>query len=346
MALETATNIDNSAFVIGGDHLTDFAAVIQQDASRSAVLESLTLMAKERVAVDTPVAGGSNTGDGTVTLFALAAGAAPQIGSYSLEVTNPNQGGVASAGTVTADGSNTGNGTSSTAVPGAAVEEGTYTIKCIEAITDGGRFEVITPSDKTLNDLLVGTAYTNSHLGSLTISDDTTDFAVGDFFTVVITIAHGSRFKLVDPDGKLVKDDIDLPGTAAGTVVFTAAGLTGTITDGATDFALGDSFALPVVAGSGKYIPYSSDKLGGGNEPIGIYMGTDDITAAALVAGDITAQLIMTGGSQVIINPDLLVFDDAGSLTSPVDNRGTVTDVLRTLGIWTNSVTQGNEFID
>ena len=97
--------------------------------------------------------------------------------------------------TGTADGSNTGNGTV-TAVTGAkATKVGVYIIKCVEAITNGGRFQVINPDGKLVAEvtILAGAggviAFTSDELNA-TITDGSTDFALDDFFTV--TIAAGS----------------------------------------------------------------------------------------------------------------------------------------------------------
>jgi hypothetical protein len=192
-----------------------------------------------------------NTGDGTVTGFAISATGDPAIpGTYILKCTNIEPVlATRTAGTVTADAGNTGDGTSSSTTPGAAAIEGTYTITCVEVIANGGRFEVKDPTGNRLEDLYVGVAYNNDHLTVLTISDGGTDFALGDFWTVAITVAHGAVFKLTNPDGVDIAEDITLAGGAGGTAVYTGNGITFTVTDGATDFAVDDFFNI-IVTGS------------------------------------------------------------------------------------------------
>lgn len=87
---------------------------------------------------------------------------------------------------VAADGGNTGDGAASAFTLGAKAEVGVYTLNCIAASSNGGQFEVITPSGLRLADLEVGAAYAGSHING-TISDGAADFVVGDTFTVTIS---------------------------------------------------------------------------------------------------------------------------------------------------------------
>jgi len=89
----------------------------------------------------------------------------------------------------TADGGNTGNGTCTGVSPGTEVKTGTYTLTCIEAVADGGIFEVRDPDDLTLGQAEVGTAYQSKQI-NFTLNDGATDFAAGDKFT--ITVSEGS----------------------------------------------------------------------------------------------------------------------------------------------------------
>jgi len=93
-------------------------------------------------------------------------------------------------GTVAADGGNTGNGTITGTAMGKLAIIGTYTIECVEAITNGGRFKVIDPNGNRLNDAVVGAAYSTDHLG-FTLNDGATDFIVGDKFTFAVDAGSG-----------------------------------------------------------------------------------------------------------------------------------------------------------
>lgn len=93
------------------------------------------------------------------------------------------------AASAVADGGNTGDGTVSAVTVGNAAEVGDYVITCTAAAANGGTFEVVSPSGDMLDDLSVGVAYSNGHLG-LTIADGATDWIVGD--KVTVTVATGS----------------------------------------------------------------------------------------------------------------------------------------------------------
>lgn len=100
--------------------------------------------------------------------------------------------------TGTADGGNTGNGTCTGVSAGDQVKLGTYTLTCIEAAANAGDFEVRDPDDVTLGQATVGAAYTSEQI-NFTLNDDTTDFAVGDIFTITVTAGSG-KMKEIDFD--------------------------------------------------------------------------------------------------------------------------------------------------
>ena len=89
--------------------------------------------------------------------------------------------------TGTAGGANTGDGTvTGVARGGADLEPGTYTARCVRAEADKGDLEITSPRGVVIGTAITGTAFTSSHL-SLTVNDGTTDFAVGDLFTIEVT---------------------------------------------------------------------------------------------------------------------------------------------------------------
>lgn len=191
---------------------------------------------------------GSNTGNGTVTSLVVATGETPKVGDFELECTNADEGGAATGANVF---TGTGNGTSSAIVAGSEAIEGDYIILCTDATVSGSEiFSVTDPNGVTLDPLTVGVAYSNNHIG-LTLTDGGTDFIVGDYWTCTITIADGGLFKLTDPDGTVIESSIELPGTPAGTVAVVSGGIGFTLTDGATDFAVGDSFTMAIAAADG-----------------------------------------------------------------------------------------------
>jgi len=95
---------------------------------------------------------------------------------------------VTAGGTPTVVG--TGNGTIGSIAMGPETQLGTYRLECIAAAANGGTFAVYAPNGDRLPDAAVGTAYANKQI-SFTIADGATDFAVGDYFHVVV--ANGSK---------------------------------------------------------------------------------------------------------------------------------------------------------
>lgn len=101
------------------------------------------------------------------------------------------------------------------------------------------------------------------------------------------------------------------------------------------------------VASSEKWVPWLNANLGGTTgtqRPAGIYMG-DDITAAALAAGDVINCPILRGGQGVVIDEGQLVFDQgdsgggtAGALTNiptvPTNQAITARTLLHMLGLF------------
>lgn len=84
---------------------------------------------------------------------------------------------------------NTGDGVMGAVTLGALVELGDYVLTCIEAVEDGGVFQVVAPNGYSLPNLTVAVAYAGDHL-NMTLAVGDTDFVAGDEFT--ISVAPGS----------------------------------------------------------------------------------------------------------------------------------------------------------
>ena len=144
----------------------------------------------------------------------------------------------------------------------------------------------------------------------------------------VLAVADGGVFKLVDPNGVEVASNLVLNAGAGVATKFTVAGMTFTITDAAANFIVGDKAAI-VITADGDYVPFAPDGVGGAETPLGIYMG-DDITAAALVAGDVPDAPILYEGAK--FDQAKLVFDDGVTTLDTVLPSGrTVRDELALL---------------
>lgn len=103
----------------------------------------------------------------------------------------------ASAGPAVAGGSNVGNGTvGSFVVSDTYTVTETWTATCIAAVVNGGIFSVVGSVTGSRGNATVGSAYksnsitpANSEIG-FTIADGSTDFAVGDTFTIPTVAAN------------------------------------------------------------------------------------------------------------------------------------------------------------
>lgn len=147
---------------------------------------------------------------------------------------------------------------------------------------------------------------------------------------LIEAVANGGVFKLTDPNGNIVAPRLTMNPGAGGTTDFIVAGLAFTITDGATDFIVGDLFTLAVTA-NGKNVPFDAAGVDGSEIPLTIYMG-EDIAAADLVAGDVVdCPMLFTGAK---FDEDKLVFDDGASDFDTVLSTGkTIRDTLHDLGL-------------
>jgi len=211
-------------------------------------LECISTDIQNGIATATAVLTG--TGDGTLTALTVNEDAPLASGAYNFECTALGVANGTAVGAAVSTG--TGDGTASAVAPGSAAEAGAYIATCIDASVSGSEiFNVITPSGQMLENLTVGVAYSNSHFG-ITISDGSAQFIVGDFWTITMT-STGGLWKLEDPNGSLMQANIIMDAGAATATVLEVAGLAFTLTDGTTDFIVGDSFAITVVNTGGLW---------------------------------------------------------------------------------------------
>jgi len=149
------------------------------------------------------------------------------------------------AAAIAADGGNTGDGTAGDVTVGAAAKLGDYSLECVETATDAGRFKVIDPDGNRLDDLTVGTEYSNEHF-TVTISDGASDFAEGDLFTVTISDS-GEAAAWDDDNGNapfagVLTEEVDASSAAA----YGTAYITGELREGALSVADGASLTAAV----------------------------------------------------------------------------------------------------
>lgn len=105
--------------------------------------------------------------------------------------------------------------------------------------------------------------------------------------------------------------------------------------DGARATVLATKTVMAKIAASGKWVPLTSASATDGTATArGIYIG-DDITAAALVAGDVTDAVILVGNA--VVDESQLVIENSLTLATVVAgttvNARTVSDDLASFGI-------------
>lgn len=150
--------------------------------------------------------------------------------------------------------------------------------------------------------------------------------------TVVTAAANGGTWKLVDPNGALITDGLVMTVGAGAATVFEAGGLRFTITDGATDFAAGDTATLTVAA-DGKLVPFAPGGAGGEQTPCAVL--TYDVTKSG--AGDERIRALVHG----VVNKNRLIIDADGDGSNV---NAAVCDALRARGITPRDVQQLAEY--
>jgi len=151
-----------------------------------------------------------------------------------------------------------------------------------------------------------GTAGTNTGNGTCVSVTGGAKTKVGVYnLRCVGVAANGGIFSVRDPDGE------SLPDAVMG--AYTNPAINFTLTDGATDFALGDSFTITVPAGSGKVRELNLTGIDGSEDAYGILTAGADTTdttrkqvaytsggVAELLAGETLTGAISGATAQVV----------------------------------------------
>jgi hypothetical protein len=233
-----------------------------------------------RVKQSTPNTGtpdGGNTGDGTCT--AVTGGGKTIPGVYTIECI------------------------------AAAANGGTFKVKNPNG-DDLGTVEILGGAG--------GTGVFGSSEINFTLTDGATDFVVGDKFTVTVTdgvpdsaacvgtgdgtltevegrrelkigayviectaaVANGGVFKVTDPDGNIIQENITIPPGAGNNIVFENDQIKGKITDGATDFAVADTFTITTTIAPRQCKAADKAATDGSSEPYSVLAEDTDASSA------------------------------------------------------------------
>jgi hypothetical protein len=109
---------------------------------------------------------------------------------------------------------------------------------------------------------------------------------------IITAVANGGVARLTDPDGFVLGDYTIPPG--AGNSVTITNDIKGVLTDGATDFIVGDGFDITVAAGSTKWVPSPDTAVTGAQTGAALPLYTVDATSA-----DVKVAALTSGPSQV-----------------------------------------------
>lgn len=171
----------------------------------------------------------------------------------------------------------------------------------------------------------VGNTGDGTFTAASVIAGDTVPL-VGDYnLECVAAVTNGGTFKLEDPNGAILANDLVMTAGAGAVTVFYVAGMTFTITDGATDFIVGDKAALTVAA-DGDVVIFAVDGIGGAQVPSMVL--TYEIVATG--AADVAARAMVSGR----VVHERLVIDAGGTVTDRI------VDQLRDYGIVAENVTE------
>ena len=156
--------------------------------------------------------------------------------------------------TAEADAGNTGDGTVTalaTVVSSVLPIVGDYVLTCIEAVTNGGVFKLVDPNGAVVNGYIpmtagAGAATVVETAGlTFTITDGSTDFAAGDFFTISIAAGSGQVKKL---DKTAVDGSAQIYGilseaiTTSGATAISTVYLEGKFNSGVVTFVSGTAY--------------------------------------------------------------------------------------------------------
>lgn len=204
------------------------------------------------------------------------------------------------------------------------VTEGKGTIKSGATVNA----QTILPRGTVLGQIALGAASSAAKSGGNTgngtlVLDATTPIlanALAGIYTVRCTVAgtNAATFLVIDPKGVSL-GTASLSGSG-GTLTFSDR-IKFVITDGSTDFIVGDGFDVTIAAGTGKYIPSVVTAVDGSQNPVAILADQSDPSA-----GDVNAGLYLTGE----FNSNAIVYDTGWTVT-------TLTPLLRPLSIFLKS---------
>lgn len=159
-----------------------------------------------------------------------------------------------------------------------------------------------------------GTAGTNTGNGTCTSVTAGKQAKLGTYtLTCTAAATNGGTFKVVSPDGDA------LANATVGTA-YTSEQLNFTLNDGATDFAVGDSFTIAVAAGSGKVVAYDQDAVDGSADAAGFMIAAVDASSADKEGVIISRDALVVTGN--LVWPDDITDDEKTAAIAQLEALG------------------------
>jgi len=217
----------------------------------------------------------------------------------------------------------TGNGTCTAVTGGPKTKQGDYVATCVVAVTHGGTFDVADPDGNYIGSVTItagagGTGVFTSEEIAFTLTDGSTDFALGATATITVTegvpnsasvtgtgngtctaiegrsklkignyvltcitaVTHGGVFSVVDPDGKSLPNVTLTPGAGVATS-FANDQIAFTLTDGSADFIVTDYFTIAVTIDPRQTVLLDKSAKDGSSVPYCVLSEDIDASAAA-----------------------------------------------------------------
>lgn len=181
---------------------------------------------------------------------------------------------------------------------------------------------------KTVATAVVAAAGTNTGNGTATLASVVEGNIVPLVGAYVLTctaaVTNGGTFKLVDPNGALIANNLTITAGAGTATAFEVGGLAFTITDGTTDFIVGDSFTLTVAA-DGTMVVYSPSGVGGAQIPTAVLTyalsasGASSVASRILVSGNVRRELLVIDGGGTVTDAIVDKLRDYGIVAEKVD---------------------------
>lgn len=169
-------------------------------------------------------------------------------------------------------------------------------------------------ANKRVADAVVAVAGSNTGNGTVTLATTLGGGIVPDVGAYILkctaVVTNGGVFALFNPNGAQVSSGIAITAGAGVATIVKVAGLQFTVTDGATDFIVGDSFTLTTTAVTGKVVPYSA--TGAGGAQIATDVLTYDVTSTG--AGDVPIRSLVSGN----VRKERLIVSPSSAVTEPV----------------------------